>query len=106
MSLTYHERATIAEDNTFRNRCRQALEKYCVYISGSSPADNVLRHLKAVIAAPDVFAQLYAIGVAQSDFTGGGTSSDPLPDTTAGDTAMSGIIEGTLWPMFVLEVAP
>ena len=106
---THHERALLAEDTVFKGRVRQSLEQYCVYLAtppNPTPPDNELRHLKEVIAHPNIYAQLYAYGVAQSPFTGGGTSSDPLPDTTAGDTAMDGIIQGTLWPMFVQEVAP
>jgi hypothetical protein len=107
MALTFHARATLAADQTFINRCRQAAVKYALYIAGNpaTTAPNV-RLLKQVLAAPDTFARLFAIAAAQNDFAGDGSASDCAPDTPAGDAAMSSVVEGTIWPAFAREVAP
>lgn len=105
--MTYRERAQAAEDPVLQARTRQALVKWVLYrltSDKSTPAD--LRLGKQVLAAPEAFARLFAIGVSQNDFFGGGTESDPSPSTDAGDRALSAVVEATLWPVFVAEVGP
>lgn len=100
---TYYERAQAAEDPILIDRTRQALVKWVVYQFGGTPAAPDIRLGKQVLASPNAFARLFAIGVAQSDFYGDGTSSDPSTNDTQGDTALSGIVEATLWPIFTTE---
>lgn len=101
---TFHERALDASDPTLIARTQQALVKWVIYRFGSGNATNADKRLgKQVLANPEAFARIFAIGVAQSDFWKGGEPSDPSPNTTAGDSALGSTIEGTLWPIYVTE---
>lgn len=102
---TFAERASLAADQTLINRTRQAAVKYALYISGNpATTDANKRLLKEVLAAPDTYARLFAIAVAQNDFAGGGGNGDAVNDSTAGDAALSSVIEGQVWPAFALEI--
>jgi hypothetical protein len=101
---TLFERAQDATDPTLISRTQQALVKWVIYRFGSGNATDADKRLgKQVLANPSAFARIFAVGVAQSDFWKGGTNSDPAPNTTQGDAALSSTIEGTLWPIYVTE---
>lgn len=104
MALSYREAAETAADPILIARTRQALVKWVMYRFGTTPTDADIRLGKAVLASPDVFAKRFAVVVAQNDFAGDDSNNDPLPDTTAGDAALSAIVEATAWPAFVREV--
>lgn len=102
---TLFERATDAEDPTLIARTRQALVKWVIYRFGSGNATDADKRLgKQVLANPEAFARIFAIGVAQNDFWKAGGNSDPSPNTTAGDTALGAVVEATLWPIYVTEI--
>lgn len=101
---TYFERSTDATDPTLIARTQQALVKWVVYRFGSGDATDADKRLgKQVLANPEAFARVFAVGVASSNFWKDETPSDPSPNTTAGDAALSSTIEGTLWPIYVTE---
>lgn len=105
MALTYHERHTRSADPVFIGRTRQAILKYALYISGNpATPDNEVRLLQAVLNAPERYAQLFADAVSMNDFFGDGTSADSYIDSTAGDAALSSVVEGSVWVAFAREV--
>lgn len=101
---TYHERALAAEDPIVIKRVRQSLVKFVIYKFGTSATDAEKRLGLQILAAPDAFARRVAVAVTQSDFWGSGNAAnDPSPNTDTGDLRLQGIIEGTLWPIYVTE---
>ena len=98
---TYRERSADAEDPVLIDRVRNGLVKYVVYLFGTSATDADKRLGLQVLANPDAFARIFAIGVAANDFwRSGNAANDPQPDTTQGDTNLQSIIEVTLWPIY------
>lgn len=105
MALTFNERAQLAGNPTFQARVRQAAVKYAMYISANpATTDANVRLLKSVLADPDRFAALFAVASAQNDFAGDGSANDCSVDSAQGDSALSSVIEGSVWPAFAREI--
>lgn len=104
MALSLLQRAQAGADPVLIQRVRQAALKWVMYRFGTTPSAADIRLGKEVLANPDLYAQRFAMVVAQNDFAGDGSNNDPLMNTTAGDAALSSVVEGTVWVAFVKEI--
>lgn len=96
---TLLEKADIAEDPTFIRRVRQAMTAAAGMVASES--DQTPNHAdraelaNAILALPNEWAKVFAIGVANNPNTGTG-NSDPAENSPAGDSALEYVM-GTLW---------
>ena len=80
---TLAERANIAEDPAFIRRVRQAAVNAAIDVAAELPVDPVRRQLAArIVANPDGWAAVIAVGIAQNPNAGTGIS-DPVTDDGA-----------------------
>lgn len=96
--MTYSTAAQVAEDPTFVRRVRQAMCQAAISISAEDPGTTnhaARRALAArVLAAPNGWAEVFAVGVATNPNIGTG-NSDPVED----DGAL-GFVVASIWDAY------
>ena len=96
--MSYQTDATVAEDVTFVRCVRQAVVEAAINISSEDPGTTnhaARRELAAkVLAAPNGWAEVFAVGVATNPNIGTGTS-DPVDD----DGAL-GFVVASIWDAY------
>lgn len=99
---TLTERAAVAEDPTFQRRVRQAIVNAAIDIKAedAGTTNHAARSVLAarVLAKPNSWASVFAVGVAQNPNVGTGVS-DPSTDDASGDGALQFVANG-LWNAF------